>query len=734
MNRMSFFGLAGVVLIMSSLGGMLRAERVTLSLNGSWQVEESLAAGDVPGDFRHTVQVPGLVHNARPAFPNVDSFDSPELISNRIRSNLLPESARATSAGVARQNRNYFWYRRTFSVSARKAVAILRINKAQFGTAVWMNGKKVGEYPGCFSASYHNVTEAIRWNGDNTLVVRVGAHPGVLPSSYPAGTDFEKLKWTPGIYDDVSLLFSDNPVIETLQVAPRLQTSEIIVQTKVRNHGPAGVFTVTHQVTAWNDRRVVARGAPEKVSLGAGEERVLSQTIRISNPILWTPETPFLYLLDTTTEGDRATTRFGMREFRCDTVTRRALLNGRAYFLRGSNITLHRFFEDPLSGSLPWDEKWVRRLLVDIPRKMHWNSFRFCIGPVPDKWLDIADEAGLLIQNEFFIWTGAPDWDPNYSRKWDPDEMVRQFGDWLRDNWNHPSVAIWDANNETQDPIFGEKVIPAVRPLDLSNRPWENSYNPPVGPDDPVEEHPYLFQVTAMDDGNFQMSDLEKMFTDGTGPLPRDDRAKIINEYGWLWLNRDGSPTLLTQRLYPKLLGSVSTAEDRFAMNAYLLAGKTEFWRALRRYAGVLHFVYLTCSYAGDYTSDHFLDVQNLQLEPHFADYVADAFKPVGVYINFWHPTLVAGASRQFPVVVINDQSDPAKGRLALSLESLDGQEVGRADQVFTLEGGGREIYLLTLQLPNAAGKYLLRASARPEGSGSQNATVSRRRVELVAK
>ena len=42
--------------------------------------------------------------------------------------------------------------------------------------------------------------------------------------------------------------------------------------------------------------------------------------------------------------------------------------------------------------------------------------------------------------------------------------------------------------------LFGEKIIPAVRGLDLSNRPWENSYNPPAGPDDPVEDHPYEFQ------------------------------------------------------------------------------------------------------------------------------------------------------------------------------------------------------------------------------------------------
>ena len=72
--------------------------------------------------------------------------------------------------------------------------------------------------------------------------------------------------------------------------------------------------------------------------------------------------------------------------------------------------------------------------------------------------------------------------------------MIRQYKDWMRDNWNHPSVAVWDANNETKDDMFGDKIIPAVRALDLSNRPWENSYNPPAGPNDPVEDHPYLMQ------------------------------------------------------------------------------------------------------------------------------------------------------------------------------------------------------------------------------------------------
>ena len=31
--------------------------------------------------------------------------------------------------------------------------------------------------------------------------------------------------WKPGIYDNVSLILADNPVVETVQVAPRIQTS-----------------------------------------------------------------------------------------------------------------------------------------------------------------------------------------------------------------------------------------------------------------------------------------------------------------------------------------------------------------------------------------------------------------------------------------------------------------------------------------------------------------------------
>ena len=724
--------LFGIALALPAWAGHA-ANRTTLPLDGTWTMAESVAGDPPPASFPHRAPVPGLANLAEPPFPDVDLFDSKELIANRVRKHELPESARVDGAGTPRQARNYFWYRREFRAPAEREVAMLRINKAQFGTAVWLNGTKLGEHAGCFTAGVFDVTPAVKWKAVNTLIVRVGAHPAVLPATYPAGTDFEKLKWTPGIYDRVAIAFCDNPVVDWVQVAPRLADSVALVQTRLRNRGDRPVTAnVWQEVRAWRKPGVVAAAAAVPVTVPAGGILVLTQTVAIANARLWTPETPFLYELETRTGSDALKTRFGMREFHGDAQSRRFLLNGKPYYLRGSNITLHRFFEDPGCGGLPWDERWLRRLLVEVPKEMHWNSFRFCIGPVPDRWLEIADEAGLLIQNEFFIWTGAPSWDTNYSRAYDVPEMIRQYAGWLRDNWNHPSVAIWDANNESVEPLFGREIVPAVRGLDLSRRPWENSYNEPLAPDDPVEHHPYLSQSTdTSGEIKFRMSDLETL---NPAPkiwhYPRHDRPVLINEYGWLWLNRDGSPTLLTRKLYPLLLGPDSTADQRFALNAYMLAGKTEYWRASRQYAGILHFVYLTGSYPGVYTADHWQDLKRLRLEPHFADYVAEAFKPLGVYVNFFQPTLAGGEAREFDVRLVNDLDTPARGELRLTLENAGGQVLASTARPFELPPLGDDTLRVTLVIPPGGRPCVLQAAAKSAGS-REGPTRSRRWVEV---
>ena len=204
-----------------------------------------------------------------------------------------------------------------------------------------------------------------------------------------------------------------------------------------------------------------------------------------------------------------------------------------------------------------------------------------------------------------------------------------------------------------------------------------------------------------------------------------------MNEYGYLWLSRDGSPTSLTKKIYERLLGPNATAEDRFEAYAYYVAGLTEFWRAHRRVAGVLHFVYLTGSRPDAFTGDSIQDLKTLRLEPNFENWVSEAFKPLGVYINFWHLKIAAGAARAFPVMMINDEQRPASGELTLAFVSENGEEMARTETAFELPGGGRKTISLKLRAPGKPGKYMLKASAA--AMGGEAPTLSRRKVEIEA-
>jgi hypothetical protein len=205
--------------------------------------------------------------------------------------------------------------------------------------------------------------------------------------------------------------------------------------------------------------------------------------------------------------------------------------------------------------------------------------------------------------------------------------------------------------------------------------------------------------------------------------------ATIANEYGWLWLNRDGTPTLLTEDVYRTIAPKADNAE-RLKLWAYLLGGLTEHWRASRHYAGVLHFVYLTCSYPGVFTSDHWRDVEKLELDPDFEQYAGNAFKPLGVYLNFWQPKIKPG-ERRFDVSVINDGAEAVQADLALAIETTEGKQLVRAARTVTVGALGQQTFSFTLDVPDVTGEVLVKATACGAGMEASDATVSRRRTTL---
>ena len=133
-------------------------------------------------------------------------------------------------------------------------------------------------------------------------------------------------------------------------------------------------------------------------------------------------------------------------------------------------------------------------------------------------------------------------------------------------------------------------------------------------------------------------------------------------------------------------------------------------------------------SFPGVFTADHFQDVETLTLEPHFADYMGEAMKPLGVYVNFFQPTLEPGETRSYRVMMVNDSYEGETGELALALHASDGREVARTTAAFSIAPLGAMTRDLELTAPKATGAYLLRATA----TTSTGSTLSRRKVTIA--
>jgi len=659
--------------------------RTVNSLNGNWQLASSADMSVQPAFSDTVIAVPGLVDMALP------------------KTDVVPTSDRI------------YWYRNTFETNAQPyEICHLKIYKAKYHTRVFINNQFVGENPFSFTPSEFDITKFLLPSGDlNEIIIAVGCRNN-LPSHVTDGNDFEKDFYYPGIYDDVKLIYTAAPHIQNVQCAPKPLEEKLHVRAEFLTKEEGKEFTANYAVYELASGSKVTSG---RVPVSAA---IAEFDIDMTACTLWTPEDPFLYRLELSTPGDSYSTRFGMRSFRFDKERKIALLNEQPYYLRGTNVCIYRFFDDPSRTDQPWQSDWVIRLHEQF-KSMHWNSIRYCIGFPPERWYEIADSLGFLIADEFPLWYGN---NPYIIDSLDKDVtaigLAEEYTHWMRERWNHPGVVIWDAQNESVTDITGE-AIALVRGLDLSGRPWENGWAAPQAETDPIESHPYLythFLAQKLDPPpdrllSYFFDTIRVPNNDANERSPADDGSYyenpvLINEYCWLWMNRDGSPTRLTKPVFENAFGENLSSEDMYEIYARHLAIMTEYWRAHRLAAGVQHFCGLGYSRPEEplgETSDNFSDINKLVYESNFEEYVKSAFSPVGLMLDVWDYSLNASTSYDRNVYLINDLGVPWSGMINIYFKSKDDRTESQSMEV-RAEEFQRNNHAFTFTTPSQLGTY----------------------------
>ena len=703
--------------------------RNTINLNGTWQFEQTTNAFP-PAKFTRTIPVPGLVHLAEPKIADYDKFfKRPDKVAANEQFSLYNID----------YTPRYSWYRMMVFVPKQMEghEGMITIKKSQYVTQVYINGMDMGTSMACYTPVEFPVTKALKYGTQNEILIKVGDRVW-LPAEAAGGTDKEKEHYLPGIWDDVMISFTGKQRINRMLVLPSVSDRKVLIKMQVRNLVPAQVLygdamsdslTVDISIAEKVTGKIVARKSGRFIS-----KRDNLTELQLELPMnsfnTWTPEQPFLYVAKAVIhtksgDSDDYSRQFGMRDF-----TRKGkffYLNGGKYILRGSNITLQRFFEDPDCGNLVWDREWVKKLLVEYPKQLNWNAMRICVGIVPDFWYDLADEYGLMFQNEWLYWQ---------NHGWD-DQLRKEYTDWVWSDGSHPSIVIWDSINENYDDFLGNSLIPELRKLDPT-RIWDSGYmSADQMPSDEMDEpHPYQGRIDKkrpatvnnfypLGNLDYKPVILQQIHDAGT--------IQLVNEYGWIWLWRNGSPSKLTVDVYDYYLDPNSTAEQNRELQAYWLQCETEWLRAEPSLAGVLAFCYLANNYG--YTGDWFTgNIKDLHPGPTL-DWFHHAFAPAATFINltderytkFMEPHQ-PGSTLLFNLAGVNNLSSVVNGTVKVKL--IDSTGKNTKEQVFTVKLPSylRTAIPVSIALPEQPGGYILLAEFTPENG---KPVVSRRFVRI---
>jgi len=349
------------------------------------------------------------------------------------------------------------WYRKTFVIPESdlgRRIAI-QFDGVYRNSIVWLNGFYLGEEHSGYSGFRYDITDYLNYGGENVIAVRVDA-------SMEEGWFYEGA----GIYRHVWL-----ETTSPLHVAPNgifvfsevgNKAAGVTARTTIANDGTNNVnFDIVQSVVNQHGE-TIARKELKRLAISAGETVEFASLMKVSNPNLWSIETPYLYKLLTVVNSqgvavDRCETPFGIRTLRFD-PQQGFFLNGKHVTLKGTNNHQdHAGVGTAIPDAL--QEFRIKRL-----KEMGSNAYRCSHNPPTPELLDVCDRLGMLVIDENRL-VGTNEEHLNLLRR-----MI------LRDR-NHPSVFIWSLGNEewsVEGNITGARIASTmqayVRRLDPTRR------------------------------------------------------------------------------------------------------------------------------------------------------------------------------------------------------------------------------------------------------------------------
>lgn len=376
------------------------------------------------------------------------------------------------------QDAAYYFKRFTVDEKETAKRIFLRFERISMHATFWLNGKFLGTHFGAYTPCILDTSKAIKPGEENVLCVRV-ANMGsvnsridlgreskegaddrfVRPSEMPVGLPWSEYPFG-GIFGNVDLILGGAAFIAGVQLEPDSDENRVAVDVSFNN--PRG-FTTRLRILMKNPQGLVSifekdlklekENASSRVILKIKDGKKEKET--------WSPSSPSLYTIELQLVGKpkgkgapeysfSVVKTFGFRKFDC--VKGDFYLNDSIIKIQGVTYSQHSS-----EGGLWTSDKAKLRKDLEAIKKAGFNTIRSNGAPLTTEALDICDELGLLVFQEFPIHTMR-------STPRGLESVYELIEEIVMEQKHHPSIAAWILGSENGPLVLenGNKLLNAL--------------------------------------------------------------------------------------------------------------------------------------------------------------------------------------------------------------------------------------------------------------------------------
>ncbi|MBL7701991.1 MAG: glycosyl hydrolase 53 family protein [Ferruginibacter sp.] len=319
------------------------------------------------------------------------------------------------------------WYRKKFIVDRTDSGQRFQIQfDGVFRDAgFWINGFYLGNNKSGYVGTSYDISNYLNYGKENILVVRVDATQ--YEGWFYEGAGIYRHVWL-NRYNPVHL--DENPVFVYTEV--QKNTATVFIETTVQNESYAVSNVFVSAIITDRSGNKIGETITTSTTLAINENKTIKQSVKITNPRLWSLEDPYLYRVIPVLKSngkiiDTDKIRFGIRKV---IITAKGLfLNGKYIKIKGTN---NHQDHAGVGSALPDYLQYYRIFLL---KQMGSNAYRTSHNPPAKELLDACDSLGMLVMDENRLLNSSP----QYMQDWE----------WLlkRDR-SRASVFMWSIGNE----------------------------------------------------------------------------------------------------------------------------------------------------------------------------------------------------------------------------------------------------------------------------------------------